>query len=161
DRVAILEANLQALLGQREVALDRLVAVGHAAEHHELALPRRLVERLAKQLRRLRLDHDLGVEVGARTEVEILVRPPGGAVVADHAVRDEVTAAGGDVVQRSLAELLDDSDPSLDAAVDRVTLEVALAGDRRVGCMKKPEVLGEASAQAHVENRPRLSVDLL
>ena len=83
DRVAILEADLETLPRQLELLLDRLVAVGDAGEHHELALPARLVERLAQQLRRLRLDDDLRVEVGARTEVEILVRRPGIAVMHD------------------------------------------------------------------------------
>ena len=68
--------------------LDRLVAVGHAGEHHQLALPARLVERLAQQLRRARLDDDLGVEVGPRAEIEILVRRPRVAIGARvHGIR--------------------------------------------------------------------------
>ena len=39
DRVAILEADLKTLLRQLQLLLDGLIAVGHAAEHDELALP--------------------------------------------------------------------------------------------------------------------------
>jgi hypothetical protein len=48
DRIAVLEADLETLLGQLEVFLDRLIAIRHAAEHDELALPGRLVECFAQ-----------------------------------------------------------------------------------------------------------------
>ena len=41
-RVAVLGADLEAAAGQPQRRLERLVAVGDAAEHHQLALPRRL-----------------------------------------------------------------------------------------------------------------------
>ncbi len=48
------------------------------------------------------LHHHLGVEVVARVQVEVGVGVAGEAVVADHAVGDEVAGAGGDVEQRQV-----------------------------------------------------------
>ena len=103
DRILVLEADLEALPRDQEVPLDRLVAIRDPREHHQLALPRLLVERLAQQLRRVPLHDDLRIEVRARAHVEILVRGPRVAVVADHAVRDEVTGARRDVDERAHA----------------------------------------------------------
>ena len=105
DRVAILGADLEAAARQPIGRLERLVAVGDAGEDHELALPRPLVERLAQQLGRARLDDDLAIEVGARAEAEILVagaRIAVGARVLASAIRIDavVEADVGAVVAR-------------------------------------------------------------
>ena len=94
-----------------ELGLERLVAIGDAAEDDELALPLLLVEGLAQQLGGVLLDDDLPLEVGPGAEREVLVGGPGVAVVADDAVGDEVAGAGGDVEHRHVeAELLDRDD---------------------------------------------------
>ena len=73
-RVRVLDAHLQAAARQPVRGLQRLVAVGDAAEHDELAPPALLAERRAQQRRRLQLDHDLAIEVGAGAEAQVLVR---------------------------------------------------------------------------------------
>src|SRR5262249_17138082 len=75
-------AYLEAAAGEAPGGLERLVAVGDAGEEHELALPRALLERLDEQRRRLGLDHDLALEVGAGAERQVLVRRPRVAVRA-------------------------------------------------------------------------------
>ena len=50
-RVPVLGAHLEAAAREPVARLERLVAVGHAAEDDELALPRRRVERLAQRAR--------------------------------------------------------------------------------------------------------------
>ena len=78
-RVLVLRAHLEAAAREPVGGLERLVAVGHAAEDDELSPPRRLLERLPEQLRRGRLHDDAPLEVGPRAEREVLV---GGACVA-------------------------------------------------------------------------------
>ena len=76
-RVPVLGAHLEAAARQPVARLERLVAVGDAAEDDELALPLRVVERLAQQLRRVLLDDDLALEVRAGAEAQVLVRRAG------------------------------------------------------------------------------------
>ena len=73
-RVPVLGAHLEASARQPVARLERLVAVGHAAEDDELALPLRRVERLAQELGRALLDDDLAVEVRPGAEAQVLVR---------------------------------------------------------------------------------------
>ena len=89
--------------GHQPVApLGPLVAVDVGAHRDVLARPARRGQLLAHQLRRVDLDHDLGVEVVPGVQVQVGVRVPGEAVVAHHAVGDEVAGAGGDVVHRQV-----------------------------------------------------------
>ena len=53
----------------------------------------------AQQLRHVDLDDDLALEVAAGVEVEVGVGVASEAVVAHYAISDEVSCAGGDVVQ--------------------------------------------------------------
>ena len=57
------------------------------------------------QLGHVDLDDDLALEVLAGVEVEVGMRGAGEAVMADHAVGDEVAGAGGDVEEIHLAKL--------------------------------------------------------
>ncbi len=82
DRVAELGQHLEAAPRQLQRPLDRLVAVGDAAEGHHLRLPRRRRQRRPEQLRRVLLDEDPRLEVEAGREAEELVRRPRIAVDA-------------------------------------------------------------------------------
>jgi len=55
-------------VGEREILLDGLVAVGDAREHDELALPAGLSSAARSSAARVALDDDLGVEI------EVVVR---------------------------------------------------------------------------------------
>ena len=73
-RVLPLDADLETAARQPVRRLQRLVAVGDAAEDDGLAPPALLGERRAQQRRRVRLDDDLAVEVGPGAEAQVLVR---------------------------------------------------------------------------------------
>ncbi len=88
-------------------ALDPLVGVGVRPQRHQLPLPARPRQLGPQQLRDVDLDDDLALEVTARVEVEIGVRPPGEAIDTSMAASSErvdrpveSVAAAGDVVQR-------------------------------------------------------------
>ena len=89
-RVAELRQHREAPPGQLQLPLDGLVAVGDAAHGDHLRRPARRGQLCAQQLRRVLLDHDPGLEVETRREAEVLVGGTGEAVVAHHAVGDEV-----------------------------------------------------------------------
>jgi hypothetical protein len=82
DGVAEVGAGLEAAPRQLVRGLERLVAVGHAAEEDRFAPPRGRRERLAQERGRLGLDHELRLEVGARAQAEVLVAGAGVAVGA-------------------------------------------------------------------------------
>src|ERR1019366_10624095 len=69
-------ADFEAPAREPVPGLQRLVAIGDAAEDPLLPLPLRGVERLAEQLGGVLLDHDLAIEIGARAEAQVLVRRP-------------------------------------------------------------------------------------
>src|SRR6267143_1081978 len=101
-RVAVLGADLETSARQPVARLQRLVAVGHSGEDHQLAFPRPALERLAEEPGRLGLHGDLPIEVGAGAEAQVLMRRPSVAVVADDSVCNEVARSGGDVIHREL-----------------------------------------------------------
>ena len=75
DRVPVLGADLEAAARQPVRRLERLVAVGDAAEDDDVSpFHVVLVERLAQQRGRVGLDDDLAIEVGAGAEAQVLVR---------------------------------------------------------------------------------------
>ena len=79
DGVAKLGADLEAAPRQLVRRLERLVAVRVAREDDDVALPGAARDLVAQQLRRVRLDDDLALEVRPGAEAEVLV---GGAGVA-------------------------------------------------------------------------------
>src|SRR5262249_48979600 len=99
-----------------------LVAVHVGAHGDVLAAPLRRGEFLAHQVRRVDLDHDLGVEVVAGVQVKVGMRVPGEAVVAHYAVGDEVAGPGGDVEHRQMQP----------ERVDRYHVQPCVALDRDV-----------------------------
>ena len=120
-------------------ALDPLVRIGVGPHRDVLALPRRPGELRAHDFGRVDLDDDLALEVAPGVEVEIGVGGAGEAVVAHHAVRDEVAGAGGDVVEALRdAKGLDRRDPQVGLGLDREAVDVALTRDRRIGRVEEP-----------------------
>ncbi|MGH3304651.1 MAG: hypothetical protein ACRDOK_23845 [Streptosporangiaceae bacterium] len=79
-------------------ALGPLVAIHVGAHRDVLALPARGGELAPREVRRIDLDHDLGVEVVTGIHVQVRMRIASEAVVTDDAVRDEVAGAGRHVV---------------------------------------------------------------
>ncbi len=73
DRVSIFGANLEALAGQPQRGFQWLIAIRHAAENQQVALPRPALKSLAKQLSGTRLDHDFRFKVCSGAEAEVLV----------------------------------------------------------------------------------------
>src|SRR5207302_3958432 len=73
-RIAIFGAGFEAAAGQPIGSLQWLIAIGDAGKDDQLALPRRALEGLTQEPRRLRLDGDLPLEIGAGAEAEIFVR---------------------------------------------------------------------------------------
>ena len=73
DRLAKLSADFQTLPRQLVVCFERNVRIGSKRENYLIALPRRLHQLLAQQLRRVDLDDDLAIEVGAGAVAKILV----------------------------------------------------------------------------------------
>ena len=125
-RVPVLGADLQAPAREPVTRLERLVAVGHPGEDDQLALPARALERLAQQPRRLGLHGDLAIEVGPGTEPEVFVRRTGIAIVADDAVRDEVSRSRRDVVHGHLdAQRIDGGDLQARGGSDRQSFDPA------------------------------------
>src|SRR5439155_5513189 len=126
--IPVLGADLEASAGEPVARLERLVAVGDAGEDDQLAFPGWALERLPQQLRRLRLDRDLALEVRPGAEPEVFVSRPGIAVVTDDAVRDEVAGAGGDVVHRHLdSKRFYARDAELRSTLHCVSLDLACA----------------------------------
>ena len=82
DRLAALGGDFQAAAGELELALGRLVAIGDAGEGDRLRPPVRPGEPLAQQLGGAMLHQDLGFEVEAGAEAQVLVARPGVAVAA-------------------------------------------------------------------------------
>src|SRR6185436_13726813 len=81
------------------------------------------------------------------------VRGAGEAVVADHAVGDEIAGAGGDVVERhGPAEWLDRHDAELRVRLQRHAHDVALAPDRRVGEVEEPQSRLEAATDPDIHH---------
>jgi hypothetical protein len=68
------QADLQAAPRQPVHGFQRLIAIGHAREDQRPALPGSARELAAKQLRSVRLDDDLAVEVGSCAPPQIVVR---------------------------------------------------------------------------------------
>ena len=95
-----------------------------------------------------------GLEIEAGGEVQVLVARAGVAVVADHAVGDEITRARRDIEQlagpssaarfRRLSRLA--------ARPDRLTLDVALARDRGIERAHESQMLSQPAANPHVMN---------
>jgi hypothetical protein len=91
---------------------------GVGAEGNGLALPRRPAQFTAQHVCDVGLDHDLGVEVPARVEVEVLVRGPREAIaagmraaaVAVDGVPKRQHGTIGDLVDRRLAQHLVERD---------------------------------------------------
>src|SRR5439155_22196282 len=126
--IPVLGADLEAPPGEPVARLERLVAIGDAGEDDQLAFPGWALERLPKQLRRLRLDRDLALEVRPGTEPEVIVSRPGIAVVTDDAVRDEVAGAGSDVVHRHLdSKRFYTCDAELSGTLHCLSLDLACA----------------------------------
>ena len=127
--------------------LDPLVRVGVRPHRDVLALPRRPRQLDPQHLGRVDLDDDLLLEVAAGVEVEVGVGRAGEAVVADHAVGDEVAGAGGDVVQAHRhAKRLDAHHARLCVRLQRDPLDRALAGDRWVGEVEEAQTFAKAAA---------------
>ena len=135
---------------QLVATLDALVAVDVGAHRHVLAAPGRPAQLPAQHLADVGLDHDLRVEVVARVEVEVLVRLAGEAVVADHAVGDEVSRSGGDVEHRDLdPQVLHLHHVQLRAGLDREARQVAFPRDGGVGQLEEPHALGQPAGDPH------------
>ena len=73
DRVAALCQHGEATARDLEVALDRLIRIGHAGEGEHLGLPALRGELTTENRRRLLLHHDARLEVEPRREAEVLV----------------------------------------------------------------------------------------
>ena len=97
DRRPRLLQRLDDLRHEPVAPLDPLVRIGVGPDRHQLPLPARPRQLPPQHLRRVDLDDDLALEVAAGVEAEVGVGATGEAVVADDAVGDEVTGAGGDV----------------------------------------------------------------
>jgi hypothetical protein len=86
------------------LSLDGLVRVGDTADRDRLRLPLRREQLLAQQLRRVLLHHDLGLEIEAGREAEVLVRRPREAVsAAVLAAAIRIDAVGEADVRRVIA----------------------------------------------------------
>ena len=114
DRVAKLAADFEAPPCDLQVALDRLIRIGDAAEVHRGRLPFLGQEFAAQQFRRIVFHHDLGFEIEPGREAEILVIWPSvaiGAAVLAAAIRiDAVREAdvGTVVVGDDRARVIDE-----------------------------------------------------
>ena len=142
ERVGALGQHLDDAPGEAVLALGPLVRVGVGAHGDVVAPPplrrraRRAAARRALTLTTMRL-----LEVAAGVEVEVLVRRPSEAVVADHPVGDEVAGPGGDVVHRDVdARAARWRRPRAGIALDGHAVDGALAGDRRVHREEEPQV---------------------
>ena len=83
-RVAQLGQHREAAAGDLQPAFAGLVAVGDTGEHEQLRLPLRRHELATQQLGRRLLDQDLGLEIKARGEAEVLVE--GSRIAVDAAM---------------------------------------------------------------------------
>ena len=148
ERVGEVSQGADDLRHQPVTTLGALVAVHVGAHRHVRAPPARRGQLTPDQLAGVDLDDHLPVEVRAGIEIEIGVRVPGEAVVADHSVGDEVPGAGGDVPERQLQPECLDAD-NLEGALmfQCATLDRPFTSDGRVGQVKEPEPGGEAPGQ--------------
>ncbi len=116
-----------------------------------LALPRRPPQLGPHDLGRVDLHDDLALEVAAGVEVEVLVRRAREAVVAHHAVGDEVPGCGRDVVQLLCpAQGLDRRDAGAGIRLDRRSLDHQPAPDRGIGEMEEAQPLPQSATDADV-----------
>src|SRR5262249_31539741 len=135
--------------------LERLIAVGHSGEDERVPLPGPPGELAPKQIRRVHFRHDLSLEVGPGSPVEVLVRGTGVAIVANNAVGDEVSCAGRDVDERdSHAERLDGNDPQPSVILDRLPLDAPLASDRGINSVKEAKMFAKAPPNPDAVDRP-------
>ena len=71
--------------------------------------------------------------------------------MAHHAVGDEISSAGGDVVHRQLdAKRLYSDDTKTCVALQRPPVDDPLPGDAGIDAVKEPEPLGQPSQEPHV-----------
>ena len=82
DGIAELRQDFQALAGDLQLTLDRLIAIGDAADGDRARLPLGRIELFAQQLRRIFLDEDFGFKIQAGGEAEVFMRRPRVAVDA-------------------------------------------------------------------------------
>jgi hypothetical protein len=140
--------------------LRPLVGIGIGAQGDVLVLPRGPGQLLAQDADEVRLDDYLRVEVTPGVELQPFMRAPSEAVMADHAVRDEVPGARGDVIHRHLeAEVLDAGHPQVGVALDGDADDRARAPDGRIDETDEAEMLTEATAQTDrldAAHRPRV-----
>jgi hypothetical protein len=113
ERVAGPAQLLDQAPGQVVLALGPLVRVGVGAHGDRLAAPPPGVQLGPQPLDGVDLDHHLPLEPLPDVEPQVVVRRPGEAVVADHAVGDVVPGPRGHVVERQVhPERLHRDDPS-------------------------------------------------
>ena len=163
DGVPILGADLEAPARQPIRRLERLVAVGDAAEHDELALPR-----LLRRTPRARSSGARGFTTIFRSKsvpapkLRYSCAGPRVAVVADDAVRDEVAGPRRDVVHRQDdIHRLDGDDTQRRCSLDRATFDVALSRNRRLRDVEEPHALMESADESDVrcDRAPRWRLD--
>src|SRR5207253_1065912 len=82
DRVAKLGEHFKTAPRQLYAALDRLIAIGDAADAQNARLPARRGKLAAEQLRSVFLDEDLRLEVQAGGEAEVFMIGPRVAIDA-------------------------------------------------------------------------------
>src|SRR6185369_8057178 len=75
-RISKLGKYLETLTGQPEPAFDWLICIGYAAYRNHFWLPLRRSEFFAKQLRRVFLHQDPGLEIQTGRKPEVLVIGP-------------------------------------------------------------------------------------
>ena len=142
--------------GQAVLALGPLVRVGVGAHGDVVPAPTGCGAQLGPQpLDRVDLHHDRAGRSPRRVEPQVLVRRPGEAVVADHAVGDEVAGAGRDVVHRDLdAEIARSTRHEVASLFIADPSMLPLAGDRRIDRVEEPQPLPETTEEANRDERP-------
>src|SRR6185503_13215800 len=109
------------------LALDRLVAIGVGAEGDRARPVARLRQLCSQQLRGVGSCEELRFEIEPGRELQIRVARARVAVVADHAIGDEVLGLGRDVKEpHRLSERFDRDDAELGRALHCLAADIAL-----------------------------------